>query len=114
MVSRAERGPLAEWFWTIDRFFLAVFVLLIGAGFMLSFAASPAVAERIGLDSFHFAGLVRAGLANEAARSQRSDDQLQPVLTAKELQELHREFHKLLSFSDDFVATYKGLIFQMR
>jgi cell division protein FtsW len=54
MVSRAERGPLAEWFWTIDRFFLAVFILLMGTGFMLSFAASPAVAERIGLDSFHF------------------------------------------------------------
>jgi cell division protein FtsW len=54
MVSRAERGPLAEWFWTIDRFFLAAFVLLIGTGFMLSFAASPAVAERIGLDPFHF------------------------------------------------------------
>jgi cell division protein FtsW len=45
---------LAEWFWTIDRFFLAVFVLLLGIGFMLSFAASPAVAERIGLDPFHF------------------------------------------------------------
>jgi cell division protein FtsW len=45
---------LAEWFWTIDRFFLAAFILLLGAGFMLSFAASPAVAERIGLDTFHF------------------------------------------------------------
>jgi len=54
MVSRAERGPLAEWFWTIDRFFLAVFILLLGIGFMLSFAASPAVAERIGLEPFHF------------------------------------------------------------
>ena len=54
MVSRAERGPLAEWFWTIDRIFLAVFILLLGTGFMLSFAASPTVAERIGLDSFHF------------------------------------------------------------
>ncbi|MGK9050535.1 putative lipid II flippase FtsW [Neorhizobium petrolearium] len=54
MVSRADRGPLADWFWTIDRFFLAAFVLLMGLGFMLSFAASPAVAERIGLDSFHF------------------------------------------------------------
>lgn len=54
MVSRADRGPLSDWFWTIDRFFLAAFVLLIGLGFMLSFAASPAVAERIGLDSFHF------------------------------------------------------------
>ncbi|MBX4928786.1 putative lipid II flippase FtsW [Rhizobium binae] len=54
MVSRAERGPLADWFWTIDRFFLAMFILLMGIGFMLSFAASPAVAERIGLEPFHF------------------------------------------------------------
>ncbi len=54
MVSRAERGPVADWFWTIDRIFLATFILLIGIGFMLSFAASPPVAERIGLDSFHF------------------------------------------------------------
>jgi cell division protein FtsW len=54
MVSRADRGPLADWFWTIDRFFLVAFVLLMGIGFMLSFAASPAVAERIGLNSFHF------------------------------------------------------------
>ena len=54
MVSRVERGALAEWFWTIDRVFLALFILLIGIGFMLSFAASPAVAERIGLEPFHF------------------------------------------------------------
>ncbi|MDQ0454793.1 putative lipid II flippase FtsW [Rhizobium paknamense] len=54
MVSRAERGALADWFWTIDRLFLITFILLMGIGFMLSFAASPAVAERIGLDSFHF------------------------------------------------------------
>jgi cell division protein FtsW len=54
MVSRAERGPLAEWFWTIDRFFLAAFIFLLGIGFMLSFAASPPVAERIGLEPFHF------------------------------------------------------------
>jgi cell division protein FtsW len=26
----------------------------MGLGFMLSFAASPPVAERLGLDSFHF------------------------------------------------------------
>ena len=47
MVSRAERGALAEWFWTIDRYFLAAFILLLGIGFMLSFAASPPV---VGLD----------------------------------------------------------------
>ena len=54
MVSRVERGPVADWFWTIDRLFLAGFLALIGIGFMLSFAASPPVAERLGLDSFHF------------------------------------------------------------
>ncbi|SMC59275.1 putative lipid II flippase FtsW [Rhizobium sp. RU36D] len=54
MVSRAERGPVADWFWTIDRLFLILFVLLMGIGLMLSFAASPAVAERLNLDSFHF------------------------------------------------------------
>lgn len=54
MVSRAERGPIADWFWTIDRFFLATFIMLMGLGFMLSFAASPAVAERINLEPFFF------------------------------------------------------------
>ncbi len=54
MVSRVERGPVADWFWTIDRLFMITFVLLMGIGFMLSFAASPAVAERLNLDSFHF------------------------------------------------------------
>lgn len=54
MLSRVERGPVADWFWTIDRLFLAAFLALIGIGFMLSFAASPPVAERLGLDSFHF------------------------------------------------------------
>ncbi len=54
MVSRVERGPVADWFWTIDRLFMITFILLMGIGFMLSFAASPAVAERLNLDSFHF------------------------------------------------------------
>src|SRR5689334_10587510 len=54
MVSRVERGALADWFWTIDRFFLAIFILLMGIGFMLSFAGSPAVAQRIGLEPFFF------------------------------------------------------------
>ena len=54
MVSRIERGAVANWFWTVDRFLLISFIVLILLGFMLSFSASPAVAERIGLDSFHF------------------------------------------------------------
>ncbi len=54
MVSRVERGPVANWWWTIDRWFLAAFVTLMVLGVVLSFAASPAVAERIGLDPYHF------------------------------------------------------------
>ena len=55
MLSRLDRSPVANWWWTVDRWFLAAFLLLMGLGIVLSFAASPAVAERIGLDSFHFA-----------------------------------------------------------
>ena len=54
MSRRAKRSPVADWWWTVDRWFLAAFLLLMGLGIVLSFAASPAVAERIGLDSFHF------------------------------------------------------------
>ena len=54
MVARSERGPLAEWWWTVDRPFLVAFLALIAVGMVMSFAASPPVAERIGLDTFHF------------------------------------------------------------
>lgn len=55
MQSRLDKSPVATWWWTVDRWFLAAFLSLMGLGIVLSFAASPAVAERIGLDSFHFA-----------------------------------------------------------
>jgi cell division protein FtsW len=55
MLSRVDKSPVANWWWTVDRWFLGAFLSLMGLGIVLSFAASPAVAERIGLDSFHFA-----------------------------------------------------------
>jgi cell division protein FtsW len=55
MASRLDKSPVATWWWTVDRWFLAAFLSLMGLGIILSFAASPAVAERIGLDTFHFA-----------------------------------------------------------
>ena len=54
MSSRTDRGAVANWWWTIDRWFLAAFLVLMVLGIVLSFAASPAVAERIGLEEFHF------------------------------------------------------------
>jgi cell division protein FtsW len=54
MVSRVDRGPVANWWWTVDRWLLAAFLALMVLGIVLSFAASPPVAERIGLDPYHF------------------------------------------------------------
>jgi len=54
MVSRADRSAFAQWWWTVDKLLLgAVLVLMLG-GVVLSLAGSPAVAERLGYDSFHF------------------------------------------------------------
>ena len=54
MISREQRTPLSEWWWTVDRLLLAAIIALILGGVILSLAASPPVATRIGLDPFHF------------------------------------------------------------
>jgi len=54
MLSREQRNPLSDWWWTVDRLQLAAIIALILAGVILSLAASPPVATRIGLDPFHF------------------------------------------------------------
>jgi cell division protein FtsW len=54
MISREQRTPLSEWWWTVDRLLLAAIVALMLGGVILSLAASPPVATRIGLDPFHF------------------------------------------------------------
>lgn len=54
MISREQRTPFSEWWWTVDRLLLAAILALVIAGVILSLAASPPVAVRIGLDPFHF------------------------------------------------------------
>ena len=54
MLSREERNPLSDWWWTVDRPLLGAIIALMLSGVVLSLAASPAVAIRIGLDPFHF------------------------------------------------------------
>ncbi|MFL6798196.1 MAG: putative lipid II flippase FtsW [Xanthobacteraceae bacterium] len=56
MVSRLERTPFAAWWWTVDRVLLAALLALMLAGVVLSLAASPPVASRLGLDPFYFVG----------------------------------------------------------
>jgi len=54
MLSRAQRTPFGEWWWTVDRLTLAAIGALMLAGVVLSLAASPPVAGRLGLDPFYF------------------------------------------------------------
>ena len=52
--DRTDQSILGRWWWTVDRWMLAALAVLIGYGTILIMAASPAVASRIGLDSYHF------------------------------------------------------------
>jgi cell division protein FtsW len=54
MASRAHRTPFGEWWWTVDKLTLAAVGALMLAGVVLSLAASPPVAARLGLDPFYF------------------------------------------------------------
>ena len=54
MVSRTFRSPLASWWRTVDRLMLAALLAVMLAGIVLSLAASPPVAARLGLDPFYF------------------------------------------------------------
>ena len=52
--ARTDTSLVGRWWWTVDRWSLVALGALLAAGALLVMAASPAVAERIGLDSFHF------------------------------------------------------------
>ena len=52
--SRERKTPIAEWWWTVDRGLLGSFLLLLGIGIVLSFAASPAVAEAHDWGTWYF------------------------------------------------------------
>jgi cell division protein FtsW len=55
MASRTERSAFNSWWWTVDRLMLMTILALMLIGIVLLLAASPAVAERIGInDMFHF------------------------------------------------------------
>jgi cell division protein FtsW len=47
-LSRADDSLLGRWWWTVDRWTLGAIGVLIGFGYIMMLAASPAVAERIG------------------------------------------------------------------
>ena len=52
--SRNSRSIIANWWWTVDKMLLTLITLIIVIGIFLNFSASPSVANRIGVGSFHF------------------------------------------------------------
>jgi cell division protein FtsW len=54
LLGRSDRGLLAQWWFTVDRGLMSAVLLLMASGVLISMAASPPVAERIGVDTFHF------------------------------------------------------------
>jgi cell division protein FtsW len=53
-VPRNDTSVVGHWWWTVDRWSLAGVLTIMAFGVMLTMAASPPAAERIGADTFHF------------------------------------------------------------
>lgn len=66
------------------------------------------------LDSYHFHELLNRGVANEIRKMSGNDDAVKPVISAAELRHLQRDFGRYMNFPEDFMAKYKGLVFQIR
>jgi cell division protein FtsW len=54
-VPRDDRSVIGQWWWTVDRWSLGAILAIMAFGVLLTLAASPPAAERIGADSFIFA-----------------------------------------------------------
>ena len=54
--SRTDMSLLGQWWQTVDRWTIAAIITLATLGAFLIIAASPPIAERLSLDTFHFAG----------------------------------------------------------
>jgi cell division protein FtsW len=54
-VPRDDRSLIGQWWWTVDRWALGAVLAIMAFGVLLTLAASPPAAERIGADSFLFA-----------------------------------------------------------
>lgn len=53
-LARTDTSLLGRWWWTVDRWLITCLLLIIAMGAILVLAASPSVAERIGVDAYHF------------------------------------------------------------
>ncbi len=67
------------------------------------------------LDSYHFRGLLQKGLDLETKRMSGDDDGApRRVISAAQLLAFQRNFASLIVLSEEFLTTFKGLVFQIR
>src|SRR4030042_238423 len=53
-ITRADKSVLSDWWFTVDRLMFFGLLLLMGAGVVLSLAASPPIAAKYDLEPFYF------------------------------------------------------------
>jgi cell division protein FtsW len=53
-LHRGNRNIITSWWWTVDRLTITALLLLIAFSALMVATASPAVADRIGVESFYF------------------------------------------------------------
>ncbi len=79
-LTRADRSILSDWWFTVDRLMFFGLLLLMGAGLVLSLAASPPIAAKYDLEPFYFvrrhAALLLPALAIMFAASTLSPKQI--------------------------------------
>jgi MoxR-like ATPase len=67
------------------------------------------------LDSYHFQDLLQRGLSHEVNKLSGQYESMQPILASQALHDLQDQFaQRMRSFPEDFLSTYKGLVFQIR
>jgi MoxR-like ATPase len=66
------------------------------------------------LDSYHFHELLLRGVKNEVLRISGEGERMKPFLTSAELHTEQQQFGARMNFSEEFLAQYKGLVFQIR
>jgi MoxR-like ATPase len=66
------------------------------------------------LDSFHFHGLIDRGIRSEIAELTGANEAEKPMVTLAEIRKVQARMGQFLSFPEEWMARYKGFIFQIR
>ena len=67
------------------------------------------------LDSYHFQELLQKGIQHEVMKLSGEYSRIEPVMAAADFHRLHHHFaDRMRSIPEDFLSTYKGLVFQIR